>query len=75
LELARQKSNHVLATQCLPQRKPKTMLIEVNGKLPEGVSAKDLILGIIGQIGTDGATGYVIEYAGEVVRDCRWKAA
>jgi len=59
---------HVLATQCLPQRKPKTMLIEVNGKLPEGVSAKDLILGIIGQIGTDGATGYVIEYAGEVVR-------
>src|SRR5215467_755515 len=59
---------HVLATQCLPQRKPKTMLIEVNGKLPEGVSAKDLILGIIGQIGTDGATGYVIEYAGEAVR-------
>src|ERR1051326_2514074 len=59
---------HVLATQCLPQRKPKTMLIQVNGKLPEGVSAKDLILGIIGQIGTDGATGYVIEYAGEAVR-------
>jgi 3-isopropylmalate/(R)-2-methylmalate dehydratase large subunit len=60
---------HVLATQCLPQRKPKTMLIQVNGKLPEGVSSKDLILGIIGQIGTDGATGYVIEYAGEAVRD------
>ena len=59
---------HVLATQCLPQRKPKTMLIQVNGKLPEGVSAKDLILGIIGKIGTDGATGYVIEYAGEAVR-------
>src|SRR5689334_23517894 len=59
---------HVLATQCLPQRKPKTMLIQVNGKLPEGVSAKDLILGIIGQIGTDGATGYVIEYAGEAIR-------
>ncbi len=59
---------HVLATQCLPQRKPKTMLIQVHGKLPEGVSAKDLILGIIGQIGTDGATGYVIEYAGEAVR-------
>ena len=59
---------HVLATQCLPQRKPKTMLIQVNGNLPEGVSAKDLILGIIGQIGTDGATGYVIEYAGEAVR-------
>jgi len=59
---------HVLATQCLPQRKPKTILIQVNGKLPEGVSAKDLILGIIGKIGTDGATGYVIEYAGEAVR-------
>ncbi len=59
---------HVLATQCLPQRKPRTMLIQVNDKLPEGVSAKDLILGIIGQIGTDGATGYVIEYAGEAVR-------
>ena len=59
---------HVLATQCLPQRKPKTMLIHVSGKLMEGVSAKDLILGIIGQIGTDGATGYVIEYAGEAVR-------
>src|SRR5690349_11362954 len=59
---------HVLATQCLPQRKPKTLLIQVNGRLPEGVAAKDLILGIIGQIGTDGATGYVIEYAGEAVR-------
>jgi len=59
---------HVLATQCLPQRKPKTMLIQVNDKLPAGVTAKDLILGIIGQIGTDGATGYVIEYAGEAVR-------
>jgi 3-isopropylmalate/(R)-2-methylmalate dehydratase large subunit len=59
---------HVLATQCLPQRKPKTMLIQVNGKLPEGVTAKDLILAIIGQIGTDGATGHVIEYAGEAVR-------
>jgi len=59
---------HVLATQCLPQKKPKTMQIEVRGKLPEGVTAKDLALGIIGQIGTDGATGHVIEYAGEVVR-------
>ena len=59
---------HVLATQCLPQRKPKTMLIDVRGKLPEGVTAKDLALGIIGQIGTDGATGHVIEYAGEAVR-------
>jgi len=59
---------HVLATQCVPQRKPKTMKIEVHGKLPEGVTAKDLALGVIGQIGTDGATGYVIEYAGETVR-------
>ena len=59
---------HVLATQCLPQRKPKTMLIDVRGALAEGVTAKDLALGIIGQIGTDGATGHVIEYAGEAVR-------
>jgi 3-isopropylmalate/(R)-2-methylmalate dehydratase large subunit len=59
---------HVLATQTLSQRKPKTMLIDIRGQLGEGVTAKDLILGIIGQIGTDGATGYVVEYAGEVVR-------
>ena len=59
---------HVLATQCLPQRKPKTMRIEVEGNLGEGVTAKDLALGVIGQIGTDGATGHVIEYMGGVVR-------
>jgi 3-isopropylmalate/(R)-2-methylmalate dehydratase large subunit len=59
---------HVLATQCLPQNKPRTMLVEVVGALPEGVTAKDLALGIIGAIGTDGATGHVIEYAGEAVR-------
>ena len=59
---------HVLATQCLPQKKPKTMQIDVRGKLHEGVGAKDLALAIIGQIGTDGATGYVIEYTGEAVR-------
>jgi 3-isopropylmalate/(R)-2-methylmalate dehydratase large subunit len=59
---------HVLATQCLSQRKPKTMLIQVGGKLGEGVTAKDLALAIIGKIGTDGATGHVIEYAGEAVR-------
>ncbi|HKD01555.1 MAG TPA: 3-isopropylmalate dehydratase large subunit [Terriglobales bacterium] len=58
---------HVLATQCLPQRKPKSMLIRVRGRLPEAVSAKDLALGIIGGIGTDGANGHVIEYAGEAV--------
>jgi 3-isopropylmalate/(R)-2-methylmalate dehydratase large subunit len=59
---------HVLATQCLAQRKPKTMKIEVRGRLADGVTAKDLALGIIGQIGTDGATGHVIEYAGPAVR-------
>jgi len=59
---------HVLATQCLPQQKPKTMLVNVSGKLPEGVTAKDLALGIIGTIGTDGGTGYAIEFAGEAVR-------
>ena len=60
---------HVLATQCLPQRKPKTLLIDVKGKLGEGVAAKDLALGIIGKIGTDGATGHVVEYAGQAVRE------
>jgi 3-isopropylmalate/(R)-2-methylmalate dehydratase large subunit len=59
---------HVLATQCLPQNKPLTMKVETRGALPEGVTAKDLALGIIGQIGTDGATGCVIEYAGDAVR-------
>lgn len=59
---------HVLATQCLPQVKPRTMKIDVSGALPEGVTAKDLALVIIGRIGTDGATGHVIEYAGEAVR-------
>ena len=59
---------HVLATQCLPQTKPQTMLVQTNGRLPEGVTAKDLALGIIGQIGTDGASRHVIEYAGEAVR-------
>ena len=59
---------HVLATQCLAQQKPKTMKVEVHGRLAEGVGAKDLALGIIGQMGTDGATGHVIEYAGAAVR-------
>src|SRR6267378_2435633 len=59
---------HVLATQCLPQNKPRTMLVRTHGMLSEGVTAKDLALGIIGQIGTDGASGHVIEYAGEAVR-------
>ena len=59
---------HVLATQCLPQKKPRSMRIDVRGRLPEGVTAKDLALGIIGQIGTDGGTGYVIEFTGDAVR-------
>src|SRR5712692_8213973 len=59
---------HVLATQCLPQNKPSTMLLRTRGQLAPGVTAKDLALGIIGQMGTDGASGHVIEYAGEAVR-------
>jgi 3-isopropylmalate/(R)-2-methylmalate dehydratase large subunit len=59
---------HVLATQCLVQARPKTMEVRVNGTLPRGVTAKDLILGIIGRIGVSGATGHVIEYTGEAIR-------
>ncbi len=59
---------HVLATQCLQQSKAKSFRITVDGKLPLGVTAKDIILYIIRTIGTDGATGYVIEYAGETIR-------
>ncbi len=59
---------HVMATQTLPQSKPKTFRINVEGELPYGVTAKDIILDIIGRIGTDGATGYVIEYAGSAIR-------
>lgn len=58
---------HVLATQCLLQRKPKTLAINVTGSLQRGVSAKDLVLKIIGQIGVDGGTGHVIEYRGDTV--------
>ena len=60
---------HVLATQTLLQYKPKTFEIRVEGKLPQGVTAKDLILYVIGQITTDGGTGYCIEYAGEAIRN------
>ena len=59
---------HVMATQTLPQSKPKTFRINVEGDLPFGVTAKDIILDIIGRIGTDGATGYVVEYAGSAIR-------
>jgi 3-isopropylmalate/(R)-2-methylmalate dehydratase large subunit len=58
---------HVLATQCLVQKKPKTMLVRFAGIPGNGVTAKDLILGLIAQIATDGATGHVIEYSGEAI--------
>ncbi|HSE82373.1 MAG TPA: 3-isopropylmalate dehydratase large subunit [Gaiellaceae bacterium] len=59
---------HVLATQTLPQRKPKTMLLRFAGSLPLGVTAKDVILGAIGRIGVAGGVGHVVEYAGDVIR-------
>ncbi|TGL55162.1 3-isopropylmalate dehydratase large subunit [Leptospira kemamanensis] len=59
---------HVLATQTLVQKKPKTLEIRVDGTLSPLVSAKDIVLAIIGKIGTDGATGYVIEFTGEAIR-------
>jgi 3-isopropylmalate/(R)-2-methylmalate dehydratase large subunit len=59
---------HVLATQTLPQRRPKTMLLTFVGSLPLGVTAKDVILGAIGQIGIAGGAGHVVEYAGDVIR-------
>src|SRR5919106_3578310 len=59
---------HVLATQTLIQKKAKNMRVTVDGKLPDGVTGKDIILAIIGEIGTAGGTGYVLEYAGEAVR-------
>src|SRR5688572_13547746 len=60
---------HVLATQTLPQVKPKTMSVEVNGTLPDGVVAKDVILSIIRKIGVSGGIGHVIEYRGETIRN------
>lgn len=59
---------HVLASQCLWQKKPKTMQVVVDGELPLGATAKDIALGFIGRIGSDGATGYVIEYRGSAIR-------
>ncbi len=60
---------HVLATQTLIQKKAKNMRINVNGEIPEHVTAKDIILAIIGEIGTAGGTGHVMEYAGEAIRN------
>jgi 3-isopropylmalate/(R)-2-methylmalate dehydratase large subunit len=59
---------HVFATQALLQRKPKSFAVNVEGQLPRGVSAKDLILGIIGKIGVSGGTGFVLEYRGSTIR-------
>jgi 3-isopropylmalate/(R)-2-methylmalate dehydratase large subunit len=58
---------HVLATQCLPQKKPRAMRVLAKGRLAKGVTAKDLALALIGKIGTDGATGHAVEFAGEAV--------
>ena len=60
---------HVMATQCLIQKKMKNLLISVDGKVGTGVTAKDIVLAIIGKIGTAGGTGYAIEFAGEAIRD------
>jgi len=59
---------HVLATQTLPQNRPKTMAVTVNGQLPEGSTAKDIILAIIGKIGTGGGVGSIVEYRGDAIR-------
>jgi 3-isopropylmalate/(R)-2-methylmalate dehydratase large subunit len=59
---------HVLATQCLVQKKSKTLLVRCEGRLPAGVTAKDLVLAVIGRIGTAGGTGYAIEFAGSTIR-------
>ena len=60
---------HVLATQCLIQKKSKNMLIKVNGSLPAGITGKDVVLAIIGKIGTAGGTGYAIEFAGQAIEE------
>lgn len=60
---------HVMATQCLVQQKMKNMLVQVDGQLQPGVTAKDVVLAIIGEIGTAGGTGYAIEFGGEVLRN------
>ena len=60
---------HVLATQCLVARKMKNLRVNINGRLPDGVVSKDMILAVIGMIGTSGGTGYALEFAGSAVRD------
>ena len=58
---------HVLATQTLPQKKPKTMAVNINGELPDGVTAKDVVLALIAKVGTGGGQGYIVEYRGSTV--------
>ncbi|WP_243057233.1 3-isopropylmalate dehydratase large subunit [Nocardioides sp. SR21] len=65
---------HVLATQTLPQARPKTMAVTVNGTLPDGVTAKDLILYLITQEGTGGGQGYIVEYRGQAIRELSMEA-
>jgi 3-isopropylmalate/(R)-2-methylmalate dehydratase large subunit len=65
---------HVLATQTLMQDKPKTMAVTINGALPDGVSAKDLILTLISKTGTGGGQGYIVEYRGEAIRELSMEA-
>ncbi len=60
---------HVMATQCLLMKKAKNMVVQVEGELPPGCSAKDIILAVIGKIGTAGGTGYAIEFAGQAIRE------
>ncbi|MDO4718104.1 MAG: 3-isopropylmalate dehydratase large subunit [Propionibacteriaceae bacterium] len=60
---------HVLATQTLPQAKPKTMAVNINGELPEGVTAKDIVLALIAKVGTGGGQGYVVEYRGSTIEE------
>lgn len=65
---------HVLATQTLLQKKPQSFLIRITGTLPPGTTAKDLVLALIGRLGTDGGTGYVLEFAGPTVRSLSMEA-
>jgi 3-isopropylmalate/(R)-2-methylmalate dehydratase large subunit len=60
---------HVLATQTLPQRRPKTMAVNVNGELPDGVTAKDIVLALIAKVGTGGGAGYIAEYRGPAIEN------
>src|SRR4028118_1525797 len=65
---------HVLATQTLPQKRPKTMAVTVNGSLPAGVTAKDLVLTLIAEVGTGGGAGYVAEYRGSAIEELSMEA-